>query len=132
MRTKKPPDPLDQLIGRNVRFYRLKRGLSQSGLGASIGASYQQIQKYEKAANRVPASRLIQIARALRVPAAAFWGGDAEAAASETDPRLPGLPECRRRLMRAACSIADPRLLILAAELVELVSKLSPASHERD
>jgi transcriptional regulator with XRE-family HTH domain len=85
MRIKKPPDPLDQVIGRNIRFYRIKRGLSQTALGESISVTFQQIQKYEKAANRVPASRLIRIARALRVPVAAFWGGDAELAASDYD-----------------------------------------------
>lgn len=125
MRIKKPPDPLDQLIGRNIRRYRIKSGLSQSGLGASLGASYQQIQKYEKAANRVLASRLIQIARALDVPVAALWGDDAEATPRDLDRRLPAVPECRRRLMRGVSRITDPRLLKLAAELVEGMAKLS-------
>jgi transcriptional regulator with XRE-family HTH domain len=124
MRNKKPPDPLDQLIGRNIRLYRIKNGLSQTALGQSIGVSFQQIQKYEQAANRVPASRLIQIARALRAPVAAFWGGETEAPATGAALRLPGLPECRRRLMRAAANIPDPRLLALAAELVEAMADL--------
>lgn len=123
MRIKKPPNPLDQLIGRNVRLYRIKSGLSQTALGQSIGVTFQQIQKYEKAANRVPGSRLIQIARLLDVPVAAFWSGDAETRQTELAPQLAGVPECRRRLMRAASKIADPRLLKLAADLVEKIAK---------
>jgi transcriptional regulator with XRE-family HTH domain len=125
MRNKKPPDPLDQLIGRNIRSYRIKSGLSQTALGESIGVSFQQIQKYEKSANRVPGSRLIQIARALDVPVAALWDGDAETTGSELAPRLPSVPESRRRLMRAVSRITDPRLLKLAADLVEGMAKLS-------
>lgn len=125
MRTKKPPDPLDQLIGSNIRLYRIKSGLSQTALGESIGVSFQQIQKYEKAANRVPGSRLIQIARVLDVPVAALWGGDAEATGTELACRLPGVPESRHRLMRAVSRITDPRLLKLAADLVEGMAKLS-------
>jgi transcriptional regulator with XRE-family HTH domain len=123
MRNKKPPDPLDRLIGRNIRLYRIESGLSQTALGESIGVSFQQIQKYEKAANRVPASRLIQIARALDVPVAALWEDDA--APSEPPSRVSGVPESRRRLMRAVSKIADPRLLKLAADLVEGMAKLS-------
>jgi transcriptional regulator with XRE-family HTH domain len=122
MRNKKPPDPLDQLIGRNIRSYRIKSGLSQTALGASLGVRFQQIQKYEKAANRLPASRPIQIARVLNVPIAALWS---DATASEPASRLSGLPECRRRLTRAASNIADPQLLKLAADLVEGMAKLS-------
>jgi transcriptional regulator with XRE-family HTH domain len=125
MRTKKPPDPLDQLIGRNIRLYRIKSGLSQTALGESIGVTFQQIQKYEKAANRVPGSRLIQIARALDVPVDALWDGDAETSASELARRLPAVPECRRRLTDAASKIADPQLLKLATELVEGMAKLT-------
>jgi transcriptional regulator with XRE-family HTH domain len=125
MRNKKPPNPLDLLIGRNIRLYRIKSGLSQTALGASIGVTFQQIQKYEKAANRVPGSRLIQIARALDVPVGALWGHDAKATGSEPASRLSGVPESRRRLMRAVSRITDPRLLKLAADLVEGMAKLS-------
>ena len=85
--------------------------------------SFQQIQKYEKAANRVPGSRLIQIARALDVPAHALWGDDAEATQTELAPQLAAVSECQRRLMGAASKIADPQFLKLIAELVERLAK---------
>jgi transcriptional regulator with XRE-family HTH domain len=127
MTIEEPPDSLDQLIGRNIRFYRTNSGLSQTALGASVGVTFQQIQKYEKAANRIPASRLIQIARALGVPVRALWGGDAEATGSAvaSQPPASAMRAYRRRLKRAASNITDPQLLKLAAELVEGIAKLT-------
>jgi transcriptional regulator with XRE-family HTH domain len=127
MRTKKPPDPLDRLIGRNIRFYRIESGLSQTALAESIGVTFQQLQKYENAANRVPASRLIQIARALNVPVPILWTDHEEAAASDFASRIPGVPQSRRRLTRAVSRITDPQLLKRVAELIEAIAKL-PAS----
>ena len=77
MRTKKPVDPLDQLIGRNVRFYRIRKGLSQTALGEGIGVTFQQVQKYENTANRVPGSRLVHIAGVLGVPVDALYRDEA-------------------------------------------------------
>jgi len=64
----KQPMHVDLLVGRNIRFCRLQRGLTQSELGGHLGVTPQQIQKYENGANRVGASRLDQIAGALGVP----------------------------------------------------------------
>jgi transcriptional regulator with XRE-family HTH domain len=62
--------PVDAAVGENIRTARLAAGLSQTELGAACGLSFQQIQKYEKSINRVSGSRLMQIAEALKVPAA--------------------------------------------------------------
>jgi transcriptional regulator with XRE-family HTH domain len=62
-------------IGRKIRALRLERGLSQSGLAEGIGLTFQQVQKYEKGANRVSAGRLQQIANMLNVPVTFFYGG---------------------------------------------------------
>jgi DNA-binding Xre family transcriptional regulator len=58
------PD-IDSYIGRAIRRRRRLLGLTQAEAGARVGISYQQWQKYESAANRVSASRLVTIARAL-------------------------------------------------------------------
>jgi transcriptional regulator with XRE-family HTH domain len=60
--------PVDVLVGQNIRICRLQKGLSQGELGQQIGVTFQQVQKYEKGANRVGASRLNQIANVLGVP----------------------------------------------------------------
>jgi transcriptional regulator with XRE-family HTH domain len=62
--------PADAAVGENIRTARLAAGLSQAELGSACGVSFQQIQKYEKGTNRVGGSRLMQIAEALKMPAA--------------------------------------------------------------
>jgi transcriptional regulator with XRE-family HTH domain len=64
--------PVDHAVGENIRTARLVAGLSQTELGAACGITFQQIQKYEKGANRVGGSRLMQIAEALKVPPASL------------------------------------------------------------
>jgi len=61
------------MIGQNIRFHRLRRFMSQPQLGAVIDVTQQQIQKYEEGADAIPAIRLFQISRALRVPIAVFF-----------------------------------------------------------
>ena len=63
----------DVAIGEKLRALRLDRGLSQSDLGARVGVTFQQLQKYEKGVNRVSAGRLARIAAALNVPIMAFY-----------------------------------------------------------
>lgn len=59
-------DTLDQTIGANIRKRRVALGLSQAELGACLSVSFQQIQKYERARNRVAASTLVRLAIALK------------------------------------------------------------------
>lgn len=66
-------EALDTIIGQNLRFFRLRRGLSQAQLGAALRVSYQQIQKFERAVNRIAASQLYVASRALRAPVDEFF-----------------------------------------------------------
>ncbi|MBL4590605.1 MAG: helix-turn-helix transcriptional regulator [Phycisphaerales bacterium] len=68
-------DPIDQEVGSRMRFRRNCRNLSQSALSEMVGISFQQIQKYESGANRISASRMVQLANALKVPAGFFLEG---------------------------------------------------------
>jgi len=59
--------------------------LSQEKLGEAIGLTFQQVQKYERGANRIGASRLMELSRVLDVPVSFFF--------DETDPvRAPAIP----------------------------------------
>jgi transcriptional regulator with XRE-family HTH domain len=69
---------LDHRVGERLRSRRLKMGLSQSELGAAAGVTFQQVQKYEKGANRISAGRLIQFAEKLGVKPAYFVDGIAD------------------------------------------------------
>ncbi len=74
-RAKDARHPVDVHVGARIRALRKKRGLSQSALGKRIGVTFQQIQKYERGANRVSASALYEIAGLLGVPVAEMFAG---------------------------------------------------------
>jgi transcriptional regulator with XRE-family HTH domain len=114
-------NPIDVLVGSRVRLRRNMLGLSQEKLGGAIGLTFQQVQKYERGANRIGASRLHDLSRALDVPVSFFF--------DEMDPpRAPAIPAgfaepgseafdsdpLRRRetveLVRAYYRIDDPAL----------------------
>jgi transcriptional regulator with XRE-family HTH domain len=63
------PDQIDVEVGLALRRARLHRKLSQTDLGVALGISFQQIQKYERGANRVSASMLVKAARFLDISA---------------------------------------------------------------
>ena len=73
--SKKKPNPIDIHVGSRVRLRRSMLGMSQEKLGDSLGITFQQVQKYEKAANRMGASRLQAIATILGVPVSFFFEG---------------------------------------------------------
>lgn len=63
----KNPHPTDKHVGQMIRIRRKLMRLSQTALGDAVGVTFQQIQKYENATNRVGASRLHEIAKALKI-----------------------------------------------------------------
>ena len=67
------PNPIDVQVGSRVRLRRNMLGLSQEKLGEAIGLTFQQVQKYERGANRVGSSRLFDLARVLDVPVSYFF-----------------------------------------------------------
>ena len=69
----KSPDPIDIHVGLRIRQRRIMIGLSQEQLGRRLGVSFQWLQKYERGTNRVGASRLFEIARALAAPVGFFF-----------------------------------------------------------
>lgn len=69
----KGPNPIDVHVGSRVRLRRMELGISQERLGRLLGLTFQQIQKYEKGANRIGASRLFAISRVLDAPVQFFF-----------------------------------------------------------
>ncbi|MCZ6742973.1 MAG: helix-turn-helix transcriptional regulator [Alphaproteobacteria bacterium] len=67
------PHPIDGHVGARVRRRRTLLGMSQTGLGAALGLSFQQVQKYERGANRISASRLYDLSRVLDVSIEHFF-----------------------------------------------------------
>jgi transcriptional regulator with XRE-family HTH domain len=129
------PNPVDVHVGSRVRLRRTLMGLSQEKLGEAVGLTFQQIQKYERGANRIGASRLFEFSRILDVPVSFFFddmavrarNNDTSVAVGFADQPLGSLdpdPLTRREtleLVRAYYRIGDPtvrkRLFELAKSL---------------
>src|ERR1700760_1136603 len=79
------PNPVDLHVGARIRMRRKLLGVSQQALAESLGLTFQQVQKYERGANRVSASKLYEIARALHVPVPYFFEGLADTGSDADD-----------------------------------------------
>lgn len=66
---------VDFHIGQRLQLRRVMLGMSQSDLAKRCGVSFQQIQKYESASNRISASRLFDLSQALETSVAFFYSG---------------------------------------------------------
>ncbi len=139
------PNPVDVHVGTRVRLRRTLMGFSQEKLGESIGLTFQQVQKYERGANRIGASRLFDLSRVLDVPVSFFYddmpeevrdlsplaiahgasGLADEPASFEHDPLS------RREtleLVRAYYSIPDPQIRKRVYELAKALAAVVPPS----
>jgi transcriptional regulator with XRE-family HTH domain len=90
---RRDPNYIDVHVGNRIRMRRQLIGMSQEKLGELLGITFQQVQKYEKGANRISASRLYYTAKILGVPVQFFFddlpgaeahGGLAEAREEDT------------------------------------------------
>ncbi|MBU2137195.1 MAG: helix-turn-helix transcriptional regulator [Alphaproteobacteria bacterium] len=78
--TNRSPNPIDIHVGRRVRQRRKAMGVTQERLANDLGLTFQQVQKYERGANRVSASKLYEIAVALETTTTYFFEGLADPA----------------------------------------------------
>ena len=81
--------PIDVHVGARVRVRRTLLGMTQTNLSDAIGVSYQQMQKYERGANRISASRLFDLSRLFDVPIEYFFD-DMPAAVAASSPAQGG------------------------------------------
>ena len=120
--------PVDKHVGHRLRVRRKELGLSQNRLAEAIGVTFQQIQKYERGANRVVASRLYDLAAALDVPVNYFFADPPAAALEDSAPARndpQDHPQHRETLdlVRSYYRIADDRLRKRFVDLVKSVAK---------
>lgn len=102
--SKKIIDEYERYVGMRLRDLRREKKISQSELGDIVGCSFQQVQKYERAVNRVSAGKIFHIAEFLGVPVSTFFPGevrDAEVVLSEEE-RLVQLFRCASREEQSA------------------------------
>ena len=142
------PNPIDVHVGSRVRLRRTLKGMSQEKLGEAIGLTFQQVQKYERGANRIGASRLYDLSRVLDVPVSFFFDDMTEDVARRS-PRHPqtgaGLaeepagfendPMTKREtleLVRAYYRITDPQVRKRVFELVKALARTTGGLPEED
>ncbi len=133
-------DPIDRYVGSRVRVRRLGLGMSQTKLGQAIDVTFQQVQKYENGANRVGASNLYRMAKALGVDVGFFYDGMPQGAAkgkgkgtrgrrAQPSVEIAGDPTRSREiiaLMHNYARIAHPRLRKAVFEMVRSLANTPP------
>jgi len=82
------PNPVDVYVGNRVKHRRMGLGMSQEQLGVALGVTFQQVQKYERGANRIGASRLWDLSRVLECPVSYFYDDMDEQTASCSPRKL--------------------------------------------
>jgi len=79
------PDPVDVHVGKRIRERRVSLGMSQAKLGEYLGLTFQQIQKYERGANRISASKLWALSNLFKVSVEWFFDGLGKAGKGQKD-----------------------------------------------
>src|SRR5262249_62425828 len=124
---KEAPNPTDQHASSRVRMRRLMLAMSQEKLGAALGLSFQQVQKYERGTNRIGASRLQQISHILQVPLEFFFEGAPNASAPHDSLSMAQIDDFVSdpdglRLIEAFMRIDNPDLRLRIVMLVQEIA----------
>ncbi len=134
------PNPIDVHVGARVRLRRTLLGITQEKLGEALGLTFQQVQKYERGANRVSASRLFDMARVLDVPVGYFFddmsddvrrNSPSQMSSTDEPEAAPGAtrndPVMKREtleLVRAYYRIADPQIRRRVYDLAKALAEV--------
>jgi transcriptional regulator with XRE-family HTH domain len=135
--------PVDAHVGTRVRQRRTLLGMSQEKLGDAVGLTFQQIQKYERGANRIGASRLYEFSKVLDVPVSHFFeempinalvgrrgargGRDGWEGSSSSDDKDPLAKRETLELVRAYYKIDESKVRKRLFEMVKAVGAASNA-----
>ena len=128
------PSPIDVHVGARLRRRRTLLRMNQTKLGDAIGVTFQQVQKYERGANRIGSSRLFNLSRILDVPVQFFFD-DMPTAVAASSPTLgrgkakklpsyqpdPMVTRETLELVRAYYKITDPEIRKRLRELTNAI-----------
>jgi transcriptional regulator with XRE-family HTH domain len=116
-------DDIDVLIGERVRSRRLQARMSQDTLGKALGVTFQQVQKYEKGANRIGYRRLLKIAEVLACDVREFFDSASNA------PTIVSTPFSKFMATKDGVAIIEAMLKInnqaLRRTVIEIAEKLT-------
>ena len=120
--------PLDAMVGARISMLRVNRCMSQTTFAERIGVTFQQVQKYERGANRVGASRLSQIASVLGVSVGDLFESSGAGSPGLNSPvRLLAEPGALR-VLKAYARTTSPRVRLCIAKLVESIASRTPGA----
>lgn len=141
------PNPIDVHVGSRVRLRRTLLGMSQEKLGEALGLTFQQVQKYERGANRVGASRLFDLSRVLDVPVSFFFDDMPEEFKAQSPALIAGVTELEEaptsfehdpltkretlELVRAYYRITDPAVRKRVYELAKALADAAEVAASR-
>lgn len=132
------PRPVDVHVGGRLRLRRTLLGMSQEKLGDAVNLTFQQIQKYERGANRMGASRLFEMSQVVGVPVSYFFdemsaevkatrGAQAEVVNDGSTENDPLTRRETLELVRAYYKITDPKVRKRMFELTKTLGKSEEA-----
>lgn len=104
---------VDQKIGATIRGRREALGLTQVDLGNALGVTFQQIQKYERGANRVSAAAMLKVAEALECSVADLYG----------DPDPAGTSMSERAILKLWQQLREPERDAVVAMIREFLKR---------
>ena len=113
----------DQEVGRRIRLHRMNAELTQQQLGDALGVSFQQIQKYEKGANRVAAGRLVEIARVLNCSVEDILGADVKTHSNGPTPSQLLTEPYTHQLVNEFQKISKPSMRRMIVNLVKEIAE---------
>lgn len=134
-KTKEGPTPVDGHVGARIRARRIELGMSQKKLGECVNLTFQQIQKYERGANRIGSGRLYEFSRILGVPVSYFFEGAAEVQTKKLKPleavaKAQGLPSASMLDKRETLELVRAYYRIDSAKLRKRLFELVKAAAE--
>jgi transcriptional regulator with XRE-family HTH domain len=125
--TARSTGPIDKYFGDRLRARRIMLKMSQEDLGKSLGLSFQQIQKYERASTRMSAALMMRVAEILDVDVGYFYDEIPKTKRSG-EIKTPALTELAltlhgRRLIDAFLSLKNDRLRGAVADLAHVLAR---------
>lgn len=112
--------PADLYAGRMLRLARIEAGVSQQDLGRALNVTFQQVQKYEKAYNRMSISVIADAARYLHKPVSYFFAAGEENEAARKDIRLKS--KSTLELIRLLDTIKDSKSRVALLHLARIAA----------
>ncbi|MBO9134557.1 helix-turn-helix transcriptional regulator [Rhizobium sp. B230/85] len=128
----KVPNAIDLQVGANMRFLRVRLSISQETLAEHLGVAFQQVQKYEKAANRISASKIVMTCRLFGCPIVdLFYGVEDVDLGAVTTPRAKDQSSTAIKAMKLFDTIPGKQRTALLA-LIRSLAVSDLASEDED